>query len=131
MAQKANNLANVERITQTQTSCVHNKIASNLVFHVSILSFKCLEIFSTTTVELSTSIQRTNINAKRVILLIFSHIIRASKNTSHNVRGIETAVLNASFLHKYKAKTKNTITIDSAKFISSIFVAFLAVFHSF
>jgi hypothetical protein len=79
---------------------------------VKTLSFKCLDIFSTTTVELSTNIQRTKIRAKSVILFIFSHIIRASKNTSHNVSGIDIAALKASFLHKYKAKTKNTITTD-------------------
>ncbi|MBT3726358.1 hypothetical protein HOG21_01280 [bacterium] len=112
IAAKASNLDIVDKITHVHTSCTHTSTASNLVFHSTALVFKCLDIFSTTTVELSTSIQRTSIKAKRVILLIFSPNINANKKTSHKVKGIETAVLNASFLHKYNINTINTIITD-------------------
>jgi hypothetical protein len=128
--QKASNLVTVERITHNSTSLIAIKIASNLVFQELYLSFKCLFIFSTTTVESSTSIHKTKIKAKSVILFILSQTNNANTNTNHKVKGIEIAVLKAFFTHKYKAKTINTIIIDSTKLIRSIFVASFAFFHS-
>jgi hypothetical protein len=86
-------------------------------------------MFSTTTVELSTNIQRTKIRAKSVILFIFSQAIKANTKTIHKVNGIDTAVLKAFLTQRYKAKTAKTITIDCTKFTSNIFVAFSANSH--
>jgi len=51
-------------------------------------------------VELSTNIHKTKISAKSVILLIFSPNIYAKTKTIQRVNGIDTAVLNASRVHR-------------------------------
>ncbi|MDP2395861.1 MAG: hypothetical protein Q8M44_03010, partial [bacterium] len=92
---------------------------------------RCLELFSITTIESSTSIHSDNINAKRVILLISSQKIRATINTIHNTIGIQNAAFKAFLYHKNIINKINTIAILTNKFIISSFVASFAVSHSF
>jgi hypothetical protein len=74
IATKAKILVIVANTTPTQTSSTAFKIAS-LIVSQSFLSLICLEIFSITTVELSTSIHNAKTSANKTILLILSHKI--------------------------------------------------------
>jgi len=89
----------VAKITHTQTSSTALRIASFMV-SCSFFSFKCLDIFSITTVELSTNIHRARTRAKRTILFILSHNIKAIKNTINKVKGIAKELLIASFTQR-------------------------------
>ncbi|HBY75033.1 TPA: hypothetical protein DEG21_04120 [Patescibacteria group bacterium] len=62
---------------------------------------KCLALFSTTTIESSTSIQRDKIRAKSVILLISSPKINHTINTIQRTIGIQKAAFSA-FLNPRK-----------------------------
>jgi hypothetical protein len=128
IATRANILVIVANTTHTHTSSTAFKIA-DFTLSFSFLSLICLAIFSITTVELSTSIHRAKTKAKRTILFILSHTIKAIRNTANKVKGIAKALLIASFFHKYTSRTKNTIIILSIRFIIKSFVAFLATCH--
>gem|GEM_PF-782583 len=121
----------VDKITPGQTSFTAVNIASSLVFQVSFLSSKCLCIFSTTTIESSTNIHITNINAKSVILFILSHDRYANKNTRESISGIEVAVFSAFLNHKNNMRITITIIIAKIRSKISTLVASFAFFHSF
>ena len=128
---KAINFVKVDIITQIQTSFTASEIIFITSFQESLSSSRCLEIFSTITIELSTTIQTTKISAKSVILLILSHKTSAVRKVRSKTSGIAIAEFNQSFNHKNNHKISVTIKNHSIKFSISLFVASFAVFHSF
>jgi len=72
---------------------------------------RCLALFSTTTIESSTSIHSDNISAKSVILLISSQNISATRNTIHKTIGIQNAALRAFLKPRKIISITSTINI--------------------
>jgi len=87
-------------------------------------------MFSTITIESSTSIQITKIRANKEILFISYQTMYEYKNTSESIKGIEVAVFNAFFHQRNKIKITTTIIIDSIKSFTRASVAFFASTHS-
>jgi hypothetical protein len=91
---------------------------------------RCLALFSTTTIESSTSIQRDSIRAKSVILLISSPKINHTINTIPRTIGIQKAAFSAFLNPKKIIKIISTTNILTKRCSVNSFVAWRAVSHS-